>query len=51
MEDDSGSPLQRFKSMVSWVYGVLVCGEEEHFGRDCVVEQTSHLVASEKQRA
>jgi hypothetical protein len=50
MEDDSGSPLQRFKSMVSWVYGFLVCGDEEHYGREHMVEQTPHFIASEKKR-
>jgi hypothetical protein len=37
--------------MVRWVYGFSTCGEEEHYGREHVVEQTSHLIASEKQRA
>jgi hypothetical protein len=49
-EDDLGSLLQRFKSIVSGAYRFLACGKEEHYGKECVLKQTSHLVASKKQR-
>jgi hypothetical protein len=37
--------------MASWVYGFSARGEDENYGGECVLEQTSHLIASEKQRA
>jgi hypothetical protein len=50
-EDDLGSTFQRFKSIVSWLNWFLSCSEEEHYGREYVVEQTSQLIVFKKQKS
>jgi hypothetical protein len=44
------SQLQRFYSMVGWPCCLWTCGEAEHYGRECGVENAVHLTEARKAR-